>query len=202
MNPIVRGIVNAVYHIWYDFKIEGIENIPQDGGIVIASNHRSFADPVVITIPFKKPLKYMARDTLFKNKFFAWFIRMLGAFPVKRDTASTELFKTCDEYLKAGKNLVIFPEGTRQYKNKVGAGKAGVAMIAARSGADVLPCGIVFEGEKLHFRSKLTVRFGKPIKASEIQVEGNSSKEMRLVRDRIMNAIKNLVELVEGDSSD
>jgi 1-acyl-sn-glycerol-3-phosphate acyltransferase len=194
LNAIVRGLVRAAFHIWFNFSIEGIENIPKEGGIVIASNHRSMADPVTITIPVKKPLKYMARDTLFKNKIIAFFIKILGAFPVKRDTPSTELFKTCDEILKQGKNLVIFPEGTRQYENKVGAGKAGVAMIAARSGADVLPCGICFEGEKLHFRSKLTLKFGKIIKAEEIAVQGTSSKEMRLVRDRIMDAIKELVE--------
>jgi 1-acyl-sn-glycerol-3-phosphate acyltransferase len=194
VNPIVRGIVGAVFHLWFNFSIDGAENIPKEGGIVIASNHRSFADPVSITIPMKKPLKYMARDSLFKNKIIALFIRILGAFPVKRDAASTELFKTCADILSSGKNLVIFPEGTRQYQNKVGPGKAGVAMIAARSGADVLPCGIIFEGEKLHFRSKLTVRFGKIIKAEEIAVAGSSSKEMRLVRDRIMGAIKELVE--------
>jgi 1-acyl-sn-glycerol-3-phosphate acyltransferase len=198
VNPIVRGLVRVAFHLWFNFRIEGAENIPQEGGIVIASNHRSFADPVSITIPMKKPLKYMARDTLFKNKIVALFIKILGAFPVKRDAASTELFKICDDILKSGKNLVIFPEGTRQYENKVGPGKAGVAMIAARSGADVLPCGIVFEGKKLHFRSKMTIRFGKIIKAEEIAVSGSSSKEMRLVRDRIMGAIK---ELVEGGST-
>jgi 1-acyl-sn-glycerol-3-phosphate acyltransferase len=204
VNPIVCGIVRAVFHLWFNFSIEGTENIPKEGGIVIASNHRSFADVVAITIPMKPPLKYMARDTLFKNKIVSLFIRILGAFPVKRDTASTELFKTCDEILRAGKNLVIFPEGTRQYKNKVGAGKAGVAMIAARSGADVLPCGIIFEGEKLHFRSKFTIKFGPIIKADEISVDGTSSKEMRKVRDRIMNAIRELVEggVVSADSSD
>jgi cytidylate kinase len=91
---------------------------------------------------------------------------------------------------------VIFPEGTRQYENKVGSGKSGVAMIAAKSGADVLPCGIVFEGRKLRFRTKLTLRFGKIIKAEELGIEGTSSKELRRVKERIMNAVK---ELVEGE---
>jgi 1-acyl-sn-glycerol-3-phosphate acyltransferase len=194
LNAFVRTVVRGVYHIWYNFTIEGEENIPQDRPLIIASNHRSFADPVVITIPFRRPLTYMARDTLFKNKLFAAFIRFLGAFPVKRDSASTELFRTTEEILASGKNLVIFPEGTRQYKNKVGSGKSGVAMIAAKSGADVIPCGICFEGEKLHFRSKLTVRFGKVISAEELAIEGTSSKELRRVKEIIMNGIKLLVE--------
>jgi 1-acyl-sn-glycerol-3-phosphate acyltransferase/cytidylate kinase len=194
MNIVVRTLVNAAFHIWFNFSIEGIEHIPQDRGIIIASNHRSFADPVVITIPCKRKLTYMARDTLFKNKIIAFFIRALGAFPVKRDAASTELFRTTDKILTSGKNLVIFPEGTRQYKNKVGAGKSGVAMVAAKSGADVIPCGICFEGEKLHFRTKLTVKFGPVIKAEDLAFEGTSSKELRRVRDIIMNSIKVLVE--------
>jgi 1-acyl-sn-glycerol-3-phosphate acyltransferase len=201
MNVVVRTIVNAVYHLWYNFKIEGIENIPQDRGVIIASNHRSFADPVIITIPCKRPVTYMARDTLFKNKFVGWCIKLLGAFPVKRDTASTELFRTTGEILSKNKNLVIFPEGTRQYKNKIGAGKSGVAMVAAKSGVDVLPCGVCFEGEKLRFRSKLTLRFGKLIKAEDLAITGTSSKELRRVRDIIMNAIKELVEGEQADSS-
>ena len=100
--------------------------------------------------------------------------------------------------LNSGRHLVIFPEGTRSKDGKVGKGKTGVALIAAKSGADVLPCGIVFEGEKLHFRSKLTLRFGKVIPAGEIAVEDASPKALKEVKKRIMDAI---TELVEGGES-
>ena len=96
--------------------------------------------------------------------------------------------------LNSGRHLVIFPEGTRSKDGKVGKGKTGVALIAAKSGADVLPCGIVFEGEKLHFRSKLTLRFGKVIPAEEIAVEDVSPKALKAVKHRIMGAITELVE--------
>ena len=81
----------------------------------------------------------------------------------------------------------------------MGKGKTGVALIAAKSGADVLPCGIIFEGEKLHFRSKLTLRFGKVIPASEIAVSDTSPKELKAVKTRIMDSIR---ELVEGNPKD
>jgi len=195
MNAFVRYVTMGVYKLFYNFHIEGIENIPQDRALVMASNHRSYADPVILTMPMKKPVTYMAKEELFKNKLFCWFIRKLGAFPVKRGTGDMQVIDDAVDILESGRHLVIFPEGTRSKDGKVGKGKTGVALIAARSGADVLPCGIIFEGEKLHFRSKLTLRFGKVIPAEEIAVTDGSPKELKAAKLRIMGA---LTELVEG----
>ncbi len=194
MYAWVRYPVKWLYKIFYDFHIEGIENIPQDRPVVLASNHRSYADPVILTMPMKRPVSYMAKEELFRNKLFGWFIRKLGAFPVTRGAGDMSVIDDSINILRSGRNLVIFPEGTRSKDGKVGKGKTGVAMIAAKSGADVVPCGIVFEGEKLHFRSKLTLRFGKPIKAEELAVEGSSPRELKEVKKRIMGAITELVE--------
>ena len=142
----------------------------------------------------KLPVSYMAKEELFHNKLFGWFIRKLGAFPVTRGAGDMSIIDDSINILRSGRNLVIFPEGTRSKDGKVGKGKTGVAMIAAKSGADVVPCGIVFEGEKLHFRSKLTLKFGKPIKAGELAVEGSSPRELKEVKKRIMGAITELVE--------
>lgn len=194
MNAFVRYVTMGVYKLFYNFHIEGVENIPQDRALVMASNHRSYADPVILTMPMKKPVTYMAKEELFKNKLFGWFIRKLGAFPVKRGTGDMQVIDDAVDILESGRHLVIFPEGTRSKDGKVGKGKTGVALIAARSGADVLPCGIIFEGEKLHFRSKLTLRFGKVIPAEEIAVTDGSPKELKTAKLRIMGAITELVE--------
>lgn len=194
MYAWVRYPVKWLYKLFYDFHIEGEENIPQDKPVVLASNHRSYADPVILTMPMKLPVSYMAKEELFKNKLFGWFIRKLGAFPVTRGAGDMSVIDDSINILNSGRNLVIFPEGTRSKDGKVGKGKTGVAMIAAKSGADVVPCGIIFEGEKLHFRSKLTLKFGKPIKAEEIAVEGTSARELKDVKKRIMSAITELVE--------
>ena len=194
MNAFVRNLVKGIYKLVYDFNIEGIENIPQDRPVILASNHRSYADPVILTMPMKLPVTYMAKEELFKNKLFGWFIRKLGAFPVKRGAGDMSVIEDSANILRSGKNLVIFPEGTRSRDGKVGKGKTGVALIAAMSGADVVPCGICFEGEKLHFRSKLTLKFGKVIKAEEIHVTDNSPRELKAVKHRIMSAITELVE--------
>lgn len=199
MNAFVRYTVWGVYKLFYNFHIEGIENIPQDRPLVMASNHRSYADPVILTMPMKRPVTYMAKEELFKNKLFGWFITKLGAFPVKRGAGDMQVIDDSIAILNSGRNLVIFPEGTRSKDGKVGKGKTGVALIAAKSGADVLPCGIIFEGEKLKFRSKLTLRFGKVIPAEEIAVEDASPKALKGVKKRIMEAI---TELVEGPAEE
>ncbi len=194
MNAFVRYTVWGIYKLVYNFHIEGIENIPQDRPLVMASNHRSYADPVILTMPMKRPVTYMAKEELFKNKLFGWFITKLGAFPVKRGAGDMQVIDDSIAILNSGRNLVIFPEGTRSKDGKVGKGKTGVALIAAKSGADVIPCGIIFEGEKLKFRSKLTLRFGKVIPAEEIAVEDASPRALKDVKKRIMSAITELVE--------
>lgn len=194
MNAFIRACTRVVYRIAYNMHFEGLENLPAEEGVVIASNHRSYADPVLLTMYMKRPVKYMAKEELFRNKLFAAFIRMLGAFPVKRGSGDMKVIEDSVNILKNGNNLVIFPEGTRSKENKVGRGKTGVAMIAAKAGADVLPVGICFEGNKLKFRSRLTVKIGRLIRYEELGVTDGSPKELKAVKKRIMDEITALVE--------
>ena len=194
MNAFVRYTVMGIYKLFYNFKIEGWENVPEKEGVIIASNHRSYADPVILTMPMKRPVTYMAKEELFHNKIFGAFIRFLGAFPVKRGAGDMQVIDDCVDILESGRNVVIFPEGTRSKENKVGRGKTGVALIAAKSGADVLPMGIVFEGPKLHFRSKVTLKIGKLIKSEELDIGDGSPKQLKLIKKRIMYSITELVE--------
>jgi 1-acyl-sn-glycerol-3-phosphate acyltransferase len=184
-----------IYKIVYNLSYEGLENIPKEGGYIYASNHRSYADPVLITLPVRKRFAYMAKEELFhQNIFFTGIIKMMGAFPVVRGSGDMSVIETSIEKLKSGRNLVIFPEGTRSKDGKVGKGKTGVAMIAAMAGADVIPVGIIFEG-KLKFRSKVTVKFGKPVRAGEIAVsEKPAPRELKAVKQIIMQSITELVE--------
>lgn len=194
MNAFVRYTVMGIYKLFYNFKIEGWENVPEKEGVIIASNHRSYADPVILTMPMKRSVTYMAKEELFHNKIFGAFIRFLGAFPVKRGAGDMQVIDDCVDILESGRNVVIFPEGTRSKENKVGRGKTGVALIAAKSGADVLPMGIVFEGPKLHFRSKVTLKIGKLIKSEELDIGDGSPKQLKLIKKRIMDSITELVE--------
>jgi 1-acyl-sn-glycerol-3-phosphate acyltransferase len=193
---LVRNIGFLVYKLFYNLKYEGLENIDNSKPYIYASNHRSYADPVLISLPIKRRFAYMAKEELFKqNIFFTALIKTMGAFPVVRGKGDMAVIDTSIEKLNGGKNLVIFPEGTRSKDGKVGKGKTGVALIAAKSNYDVVPVGIIFKDEKLHFRSKITVRYGKPIKASEIAMpEQYTAKDLKPIKHKIMLEITNLVE--------
>jgi 1-acyl-sn-glycerol-3-phosphate acyltransferase/cytidylate kinase len=199
MYYVVVAIVRVAMHVWFNLKIEGRENIPKDRAFVYASNHRSNADPVLVTLAGRGRFSFMAKSELFRNKLFAWLIRSLGAFPVERGTGDTAAIEKAIDNVKHGVNLLIFPEGTRSKDGRVGRGKTGVALIAARSHADVVPVGISFDG-KLHFRSKIIVRIGKPIPAGTLAVEeGLDDRELlrtlkKNVMPPIMDGIKALVD--------
>lgn len=191
---VLRVIVNGIYHVYYDISFEGTENIPKDGGNIFASNHRSYQDPVFMALPTRVPMSFMAKEELFKqNKAFALLIRTFGAFPVTRGSGDTAVIDTSIEKLEKGRNLTIFPEGTRSKDGKVGKGKTGVALIAAIAQTKVVPVGINFKESKLKFRSKVVVRFGKPIVPAEIGVTSTNPKALKVIKNTIMEKITELV---------
>lgn len=206
MYSVVVFLVRIAFAVWYNIKVEGRENIPKKGAFIFASNHRSYADPVLVVICGRGKFSFMAKSELFENKMFGWLIRMLGAFPVERGKGDTAAIERAITRVKEGTHLLIFPEGTRSKDGKVGKGKTGVALIAAKAGADVIPVGINFEG-KLHFRSKIVVRYGKPIPASRLALaEELTDRDMlrslkRNVVPPIMDGIRSLVDEPEETSA-
>lgn len=193
------GLVKGIYYGLYNVRVEGRENLPDKSGFIIASNHRSYADPPLIAVTAGcAKYSFVAKAELFRFPFFGWLIKKLGAFPVVRGKGDMKVISDSVERINQGRNLVIFPEGTRSKDGKVGRGKTGVALIAASSGATVIPAGIVYDG-KLRFRSKVTVKFGKPIKPEDIQLsEEPNPRELKAVRAKIMGEIKELVEGSNG----
>lgn len=199
MYYVVVFLVRIAMHVWFHLRIEGRENIPKGKAFVYASNHRSYADPVLVTLAGRGRFSFMAKSELFQNKLFGWLIRGLGAFPVERGKGDTAAIDQAIENVQHGTNLLIFPEGTRSKDGRLGRGKTGVALVAAKAGADVVPVGINFEG-KLHFRSKITVRVGKPIPASMLTMDtGLTDRELlrtlkQDVMPPIMDGIRALVK--------
>ena len=129
----------------------------------------------------------MAKEELFhQNVFFTLLIKAFGAFPVTRGKGDTQVIDTSIEKLEKGRNLVIFPEGTRSKDGKVGKGKTGVALVAAVAQVPVVPVGI-------NFRKRVVVRFGKPIVPGEIGVTATDPHSLRTIKNEIM---KNITELV------
>ena len=193
LYTVFRWFILGIYHIMFNISFEGLENIPKDGGNIFAANHRSYQDPMFIALHTRVPLSYMAKQELFEvNKAFKLLITAFGAFPVQRGKGDTAVIDTSIDKLNMGRNLTIFPEGTRSKDGKVGKGKTGVALIAAVAQTKVVPVGINFSG-KLKFRSRVVIRFGQPVIPSEIGAASSDSKSLKILKNKIMEEITKLV---------
>jgi len=182
-------------NIKYNIKIEGKENRRKNACIYVA-NHRSFADPPLVGVAAKGRFAFMAKEELFRNKFFGALLRTLGAFPVSRGKGDTSVIDYSVECIKKGRNLAIFPEGTRSKDGKVGRGKGGAALVAAKTGALIIPVGIIFQGEKLRFRTKIRIVFGEAINPADyldLNSEEIKPKDLSKLRTAYMTEIKKLV---------
>jgi len=156
-------------------KVEGIENIPRKGGVLLCANHKSNFDPILIAsfIPWK--IRYMAKEELFKVPLYAAFMRFVGAFPVRRGRVDATAVKKAIDLLKDGSTMLIFPQGTRKKDIKPEDFKRGTPMIATRSGATIVPIGI--SGKYTVF-GRPRVIFGKPIEIAQyIPEDDGSDKE-------------------------
>src|SRR5690606_3319879 len=104
--------------------------IPQSGPVIIAANHRSFLDPFVIGTCVRRPIYYVAKQELFRHRLMAWWLNCLGAFPVRRGAADTDMIETAKTILARGDAVLIFPEGTRIRPGALGRPKRGVGRLA------------------------------------------------------------------------
>lgn len=200
MYHIVKFLVWVAFHIAFNVRFEGRENIPKKTAVIYASNHRSNADPPLVGCGARGKYAFMAKEELFRNKLFAWLIRSLGAFPVSRGKGDTKVLDTSVERLNSGRSLMIFPEGTRSKDGKVHRGHSGAAVIAARADKLIIPVGVVF-GEKLKFRTKIVVKYGEPIDPKEY-VENMEEPNPRQLANLKKRYMADITRLVEGDKEE
>lgn len=178
-----RGLLRVIFALMYRLEAVGKENIPDEGGVLLCSNHISILDPMTVGIKFRRKVKFMAKAELFKVPVLGWLITQLGAFPVKRGGVSKESFKTSLKILRGGEIMGIFPEGTRNSDS--GAAKKGAASFALRSGAAVVPAAIIGDYK---FLRKMKVIYGKPLDLSEF-ADMESAEAVDAVTDKIMSRI-------------
>jgi 1-acyl-sn-glycerol-3-phosphate acyltransferase len=170
------------------FRIEviGKDNIPSTGPVILCSNHLSNLDPPLVGIPLSRQVNYMAKAELFKVPLLGMMIKHLGAFPVKRGGVSKESIRTALGLLKQGGMLCVFPEGTRS--RGAGMGKKGAASLATRSGASVIPVGIV---GRYRLFGRMTIVYGKPLDLTAYA--DGSSDSLEQATERIMTEIRGLL---------
>lgn len=186
MNGFFRFVwyvFGPIFRFFQPVTVEGLENLPRQGAL-LCPNHSSNWDPVllVITLPIDYRLHIMAKESLFRIPVVNWVIRKLGAFPVSRGNSDLQAVKTAIQSIKSGDNLLIFPEGTRVEQEGEVQAKGGVAMIAIRTGAVLVP--VFVDGKKRIFR-KSRIIFGKPYKPSYTGRHG-TAEEMQAIADEVL----------------
>ncbi len=182
-----KGLLNIVFKGFYKIKYVGTENIPESP-FLLCSNHVSYCDPILVALPIKQEMHFMAKYELFKIPLLNVIIKKLGAFPVKRGHANVESIDTAISLLKEGNSLVIFPEGTRSKSGKPQKPKSGAALVAHRADIQILPVAIKMQNRKL-FRSLVTITYGKPIAPQELNIDHQTSNALKDASQIIMGRI-------------
>jgi len=138
----LRVLVRGLNRILFRTTVDGADQVPTTGPVIIAPVHRSFIDFFVASEVTSRKLHYMAKDSLWKNGMLARILPAVGAFPVHRQSADREALRRAQQVLDAGEVLILFPEGERRTGPVVQDLHEGVAFLAARTGATVVPVGI------------------------------------------------------------
>ncbi len=134
-----RTFLRVAFWTLGGLEVHGLQNLPMTGPLIVACNHASHLDPMVLGAAFPRPLNFLARRTLFDVPVFRWLIHHNNAFPLDREGDPREALRTFGERLDQGAAVVMFPEGTRSSDGALGEIRPGVGMLAVRNYVPVLP---------------------------------------------------------------
>jgi len=197
-----RGLLVSLTRLIYRPRIEGRENIPRTGKVILASNHLSFIDSLVIPMFSPRPVYFLAKSSYFEGKGVrGWisrqFFTAIGATPVERGAgqAALDALDQQRRILASGRAIALYPEGTRSLDGRLYKGRTGVAFLALEEGAQVVPVGLIGTNDAMPVGAKMpkrhprvTIRYGEPIDLTHLGT-ANSGKARRLATDEIMAAI-------------
>lgn len=200
-----RAVVGPVARAAFRPKVEGAEHVPADGGVILASNHRSFFDSVAIPLVSPRPVYFLAKAEYFTGSGLrgalsrGWFTAM-GMIPVARDDAraATAALDQGLEVLRRGDAFGIYPEGTRSRDGRLHRGRTGVAHLALTARVPIVPVGVIDTervqpiGQSRPTVRPFTVRFGRPLMLHDTYADRPVGQARRLVTDEIMGAIADL----------
>lgn len=173
---VIRSTIRFLFAVMGRLRIEGVKNIPRKGGAILAANHRSASDWPAIGVSCPRPLRWMAKDDLFDVPVIGPFARLFRAFPVRRGTADRAALRIAEELVAGGDALVIFPEGAVSETATLQPFKHGLALVALRTGAPVVPVALIGTERLVPYGKNLPrptwkpvrIRFGAPLDFSDL----------------------------------
>lgn len=138
---VLKIVLTPILRILYRVRVEGGQNVPRTGPVILASNHQSFIDSIFLPLSVRRRVTFVAKAEYFESRKTAWFFRAVGMIPLKRDggSASERALAAAREVLLSGGVLGIYPEGTRSPDGRLYKGHTGVARLAMQCGAPVVP---------------------------------------------------------------
>jgi 1-acyl-sn-glycerol-3-phosphate acyltransferase len=184
-------IFAPIIRFFQRIHVTGLENIPSDGPIIFCSNHIAAKDPVLIAAAAKRQITFIAKKELFSVPVIGRIIKKLGAISLDRAGSDLGAIKKSVGVLKSGGALAIFPQGHR-YPGVNPAGsptKNGAALLAYRSGSNIVPVCIKVKDFKYHFLGKVEIIFGKPINNSDLGFKNGGNEEYKAATDKIFAEI-------------
>lgn len=191
---LAQTITRVSTTVAFDLKVYGRDNVPDEGGALMISNHQSFLDPAILGVQLKRPMSYLAKSELWNNRLLGWLITSLNAFPVRQGAGDVGAIKETISRLQEGHLLNIYPEGSRTEDGELLPIQAGVALVIRKAKVPVIPAvidgtfGAWPKGRTLPQSHLVRVSIGKPVFLHDLK-----AKEMVEVIDRILR--KMLVEL-------
>lgn len=199
-------VLGPFLRLWARPEITGLENIPEEGSVILASNHLAVFDSMLLPLMVPRRITFLAKSdyftgTGFKGAFKRWFYTAAGQVPIdrtNRDSAQSAL-DTAAEILQEGKLLGMYPEGTRSPDGRLFRGKTGVARLAARTGTSIVPVAMINTnkfnppGTVMLRPRKVRIRIGKPLTFDNLE-EGQAENHIYL-RERTNQLMESLAEL-------
>ena len=198
---VIKGILTPVLRGLYRIRIEGREHLPAQGAVILAANHRSFMDSIFLPLVIRRRVTFVAKAEYFDDRKTAWFFRGVGQIPIRREggSASERALASATEVLETGGVFGIYPEGTRTRDGYLHRGHTGVARLALRTGAPIVPVGMIGTDEIQPTDKKmprvmrtLTIRFGTPVTGARFEGKEHDRLVLRQITDEVMFEIQQL----------
>ena len=190
-----QAVCRPIMKVFYRYKFINNNSIPHEGAYIIASNHMSFSDPVLLGLGQRRRLFFMAKQELFKNKFFAGLIRALGAFPVERGAGDGKAIKTGEDLIKEGNVMTIFIEGGRTKTGEFMRPRSGCALVAQQMQVPVIPACITITGNPKYRFAKRVIHFGDPLTPQQLGLAPDGDRrQLKNATNMIMDEIKKMRE--------